>query len=149
MKKQKRVVKTREQIVKELQGNEKFQKKLKFVKEQAYPALIEATKSIDDATSNLSIINSLLMEKFLGRMKEVNFVELDIVKSLSSEDPKYEPLKKFLELFYGMSAFEAKEHLEGLKAEISLFLNEENKNRSLSDLKTKWLDETFETKTNE
>lgn len=139
--KKKRVNKTREEIISDLKNNQKFQEKMKFTKEVFYPALCKATKSIDDAQQNLNIINSIMMEKFLGFMKDKKFSELKMEEMLSPEDEKYEAIKDMLALFNDKSVFETKEFFEGMKQEINLFVNEENKERALSDLHTKWLDE--------
>ena len=139
--KEKRVNKTKEELLKELRGNQKFIEKMKFTKEVFYPALLNASKSIDDASSFLSSINNIMMEKFLGYMKEKNFGELKLVDMLDPKDEKYDELKKMLTLFDDKSVFDAKEYIEGMRNEISLFLGEEAKNRPLSSLKTKWLDE--------
>lgn len=67
--------------------------------------------------------------------------ELKIVDNLSKDDTKYEALKDMLQLFDDYSVFDAKDMLEGMKNEITLFLVEENKARTLDDLKRKWIDE--------
>lgn len=141
MKKEKRIQKTRDQLLKDLRNNKRFQEKMMFTREVFYPALSRATKNIDDAISNLSIINSMMMEKFLGFMKETKFKELKIVDSLSVTDPKYKELKEMLELFDEYNVFDAKDLMEGMKNEINLFLSEENKSRTLADLKQVWLDQ--------
>jgi len=125
----------------DLKNNAKFQEKMKFAKEVFYPALIKASKNIDDAQMFLSSISTIMMEKFLGFMKEKKFVELNLVEQLSPLDSKYEELKSMLALFDTFNVFEAKELLEGMRQEISLFLNEEAKERSLESLKCRWLDE--------
>ena len=140
-KKGSQVNKTKEELIADLQKNAAWMAKMKFVKESFYPALCKATNSIEDATSNLTIINSVIMDKFLGRMKEVKMKDIDIYSNLSKTDPQYENLKAMLELFDDLSVSEAKEYFEGLKQEIGLFLNEEQKQRKLEDLKTRWLDE--------
>jgi len=137
----KRKNKTKAELIAELKGNQKFVEKMKFTKEVFYPALVSASKNIDDSLSFLTSINNIVMEKFLGYMKEKNFGELKLVDMLDPKDEKYEELKSMLELFSGKSVFEAKEFLEGMKQEIQLFINEENKTRPLSSLKTQWLDE--------
>ena len=114
---------------------------MKFIKESFYPALLKATTSIEDAVQNLTIINSVMMEKFLGFMKEKKFSDLDVYSNLSKDDPKYEDLKADVDLFNGMSVFEAKEYLEGMKQEINLFIADEQKVRGLDTLPTKWIDE--------
>ena len=140
-KKQAPKVRSKEQILADLKANEKFQEKMTFIKTKVYPALCEATTSIDDATQNLSIINSIIMEKFLGFMKEKTMKDINIYTNLSEKDEKYEELKAFLSLFDDYTIFDTKDILEGLKNEITLFITEENKTRKLADLKTKWLDE--------
>ena len=82
-----------------------------------------------------------MMEKFLGMMKEKKFKDLDVYSNLSKDDPKYEDLKEMLNLFDEMTVFEAKEYLEGMKQEISLFIADEQKVRGLETLPTKWIDE--------
>lgn len=139
MNKQKQVHKTREELIADLKNNKDFQVKMKFTKEVFYPALSNATTSIEDALQNLSIINSFIMEKFLGFMKEKKMSDINIIDSLSKDDAHYYEMKTMLELFNDYSIFEAKELLEGMRAEIQLFLSEENKSRTLHDLKVKWL----------
>src|ERR1035437_4656092 len=117
-----------------IQRKEEFDVKLKFIKEQFYPALCKATTSIEDALQNLTIINSIMMEKFLGKMKETTMKDINIYTNLSMSDPNYEALKSMLELFDDKNVFETKEYFEGMRGEISLFLNDEQKERKLEDL---------------
>ena len=124
-----------------IQRKEEFDVKIKFIKEQFYPALCKATTSIEDALQNLTIINSIMMEKFLGKMKETTMKDINIYTNLSMSDPNYEALKSMLELFDDKNVFETKEYFEGMRGEISLFLNDEQKERKLEDLKTVWADE--------
>lgn len=135
---------TTEQILEQTRKRAEWVEKMKFVKEVFYPALCKATNSIEDAMQNLTIINSVIMEKFLARMKEVTMKDIDIYTNLSPSDPQYENLKAMLELFDDKSVFEAKELFEGMKQEIQLFLNDEQKERKLEDLKCKWIDELNE-----
>lgn len=140
-KKSKPQFRSREEIIKQLKGNKEFQEKMSFTRDKFYPALTNATKNIDDAIQNLSIINSVVMEKFLALMKEKKFSELNIVDSLSKTDPKYYEMKVMLELFDDYNVFDAKTLMEGMKSEINLFLSEENKSRTLADLKQVWIDQ--------
>ncbi len=141
MKTKPRVPKTKEQIIADLRNNAEWTSKMKFVKESLFPALCKATTSIEDALSNLSIINTVILEKFLARMKTVKMKEIDIYSNLSKDDPQYEGLKTLLNLFDDMSINDAKELLEGMRSEINLFLQEEQKTRTLDSLPTKWLDD--------
>lgn len=133
--------KTKAELLADLKGNKDFVEKMKFTREQFYPALVEATTSIEDAQNQLYLINTMLMQKFLDKMKEFKFSEMGLSEIINDKDPKAEPLKEMLALFADRSVFEAKEIMEGMKAEINLFISEENKERSLADLKTKWIDE--------
>lgn len=132
---------TTEQILEQTRKNAEFKDKMDFVKNKFYPALCNATTSINDALQNLTIINSVIMEKFLARMKEVTVKEIDIYTNLSADDPQYEGLKAMLGLFDEMNVFDAKQYLEGMKDEINTFLSDEQKERKLEELKTKWIDE--------
>lgn len=132
---------TTEQILEQTRRNAEFKDKMSFVKNKFYPALCKATTSIEDALQNLTIINSVIMEKFLSRMKEVKIKDIDIYANLSLEDPQYDNLKEMLELFDDMSVFEAKSFFEGMKSEIGTFINDEQKQRKLEDLPVKWIDE--------
>lgn len=141
MPKQKRRNKTKEELLLDLKKNEKFMAKMKFTKEKFFPALIEATDSVEDATIFLGSINTILMEEFLGFMKEKKFSDLNLVNKLDQKDENYEKYKALLSLFDEMNVFEAKDLIEGMKNEINLFIQEEMKNRKLDSLPTRWLDE--------
>jgi len=141
MSKPKQKLRSREELLSDLKKNADFQKKMSFTKNVFYPALIEASKNIDDAQTFLGSINTVMMESFLGYMKEKKFGELKLQDKLDTKDEKHDQLVSMLDLFNDMSIFEAKDLLEGMKREISLFLSEENKVRKLSDIKPQWLDE--------
>lgn len=134
-----RVVRTKEELLRDLQKRSDFIEKMTFIKEKFYPALIEATTSIEDATQNLNIINSIIMEKFLGLMKEKKVGELNIYSNLSDKDPKYEQLKALLGLFDDMDVFSAKEYFEGVKMEIEQFKADYWKDKTLNELPAKWM----------
>lgn len=139
--KKKRTNRTREQIIADLHNSKQFQIEMAFAKDVFYPALCEASKSIDDASMFLSSINTIMMEEFLGFMKEKTFGDLKLESKLDPKDEKHEELKKFLDLFKDKSVYDAKSCIEGMRSEIQLFLNEESKERQLKDLKTNWLSE--------
>lgn len=134
-------IRSKEELLADLKNNAKFQEKMAFAKDVFFPKLVAATKSIDDASMFLSSINTVIMQDFLGRMKEVNIKDMNLSDKLDPKDEKYEQLVDLISIFNEMSVFEAKELLEGMKAEISLFVQEELKERPLSDLRTRWLDQ--------
>ncbi len=138
--KKKQVHKTKAELIADLKKNKDWVEKMKFTREVFYPALCNASKNIDDAVSFLGSINSVMMEIFLGFMKEKKFGELDIISKLDKKDSKYTELAEMLALFDDYSVFDAKSLFEGMRTEIQLFTNEELKERSLDTLKTVWLD---------
>ena len=141
MSKPKTPVKTKEQLLAELKGNEQFKAKMAFTRERFYPALVEASTSIEDAMTNLSSINTVVMQTFLGFMKDKKFGELDMVSKMDSKAPKFEEIKAMLDLFGDMSVYEAKELIEGMRMEIGMWVQEDNRMRNLKDLPKRWIDE--------
>jgi len=137
----KRANKSKEEILAGLKQNADFQKKMKFIKETFFPALCAASQSIDDAQILLTGFNNQVMQAFLGKMKEVYVKDLQLDAQLDKDNPKYAENQILVAHFQEMPVFEAKELIEGMKNEITLFLTEENKKRPLSELQTKWLDE--------
>ena len=140
-KKEKRVEKSKEQLLAELRMNEAFKKRMKFIKTQFFPALILASKNVDDAQMLLTGFNNIIMQTFLGLMKEKTVKDLNLEGKLATENDHFQESKDLLSLFADMSVFEAKEMVEGMKNEIALFQNEYWKSTSLADLPVKWLDE--------
>lgn len=139
--KEKRVMKTKDELMVEMRNNQKFIEKMKFAKEKFYPAIIKASRNIDDASMFLSSINSIIMEKFLGEMKLKKLSDLKLIEVLDEKDEKYEDYKELLSLFDDFSVFDSKDYIEGMRNEIQLFISEEMKERTLDTLRTRWLDE--------
>ena len=69
----KKIFRKKEEILADLKKNKDFQEKMKFTKEVFYPALCEASKNIEDATMFVGSISTVMMDKFLGLMKEKKF----------------------------------------------------------------------------
>jgi len=140
-KSQNNLSKDREKLLKDLKLNPVFIEKMAFTKEKFFPALVEASKSVNDAKIFLTSMSNILMDKFLAKMKEVKMSELNLTEILDKKSEKYEEFKKLIALFDDKDLFTSKELLEGMKGEIDLWINEEFNTRKLSDLKLKWLDE--------
>lgn len=140
-KKPKQVYRSKEEIISELKKNEEFKKKIKFSRETFYPALCKASTNIEDAQMLLAGFNTVIMQTFLGLMKDKKLGELDLQSKLDSTNPKHTEQIALLNLFEDMTIFEAKDHIESMKSEIGLFLSDEQRERSLESLKTKWIDE--------
>jgi bifunctional ADP-heptose synthase (sugar kinase/adenylyltransferase) len=141
MKKQKRVVKSKEELLAEMKGNAKFIIKMKFAKEQFYPAVVDLGVSVDETKMFLSSINNGLMEKFLQRMKELTFKDLDLISGLDPKGENFDKYKALLALFDDMSVFEAKEHLESMRNDIDIWITDEMRERKMDSVKARWIDE--------
>jgi len=133
--------KSKDELLADLKANPAFQEKLIFARDVFYPALINATTSIDDASVLLGVFNTMLMQEFLAFMKDKTMKDLKLADKLDPFNEKFNESKALLALFDDMTVYDAKDHIEGMRNEIQLFLNEEAKSRLLSDLKTKWLDQ--------
>ncbi len=133
--------KDRAELIADLKKNQDWVNKMLFAKTKFYPALLDLDSSIDDIKMFLSSIDSVLMEKFLAKMKETKFSDLNLVEVLDPKDEKYQWYVKLLELFNGMSTYDARDTIAGMRGEIDTFLQDELKNRKLDTLKVKWLDE--------
>lgn len=139
--KEKRVVKSKEELLAEMKNNTRFIEKMKFVREKLYPAVVESSDNIDDAKMFLSSINTVLMERFLDQMKKKTFKELGIIDGLDKDGEKFGKYQKLLALFDDMSVFDAKDYIEGMRSEIDLWITDELKERPMSTLKVTWIDE--------
>ncbi len=139
--KTKRKFKNKEEVIKDLQKSQEFVKKMDFVKNKFYPALLGSSYSIDDAQSFISSLSTMIMQEFLQTMKERRMGELNLVSKLDEKEEKHDELVNLVRIFDDMTLFDAKELIEGMKSEISLFINQELKDRPLSSLKATWIDE--------
>jgi len=135
------VPKSREQLIAEMKKSAKWQEKMKFVKEKFYPAILDIDSSISNTKMFVSSINQMMMEKFLGYMREKKFSELKMVEILDKKDENYDKYVALLELFNDLSVFDAKDMIEGMSGEIGTFIEDDLKERKISDLKVKWIDQ--------
>lgn len=136
-------VKNASDVIDNLKKDPKFVEKMKFTKEVFMPALIKASTSIDDATTFLSSISTVLMQKFLEEMKQKKMSDLKLVDGLDVNSPKYAEVKALLELFNDQSVFDARSSIEGMVNEINVFVDDELKGRTLDTLKMQWIDEKY------
>lgn len=134
-------LRSKEQLIKELQDNSKFKVKMKFTREQFYPALVKASTSIDDAQNLLGSLNTMIMQEFLSDMKSKKFSALKLEDKLDKDNPKYPEFIAMLDLFKESNIFDAKDCIEGMRSEIDLFMKDEREKRTLDTLETKWVDQ--------
>lgn len=139
-----RVNLTEEQIAAQMKAKAEFKRRMVFIKEKFWPALCDAATSIEDAKVLLTGFNNTVMQTFLTLMKEKNIKDLELSTKLDAASDKFLENAKLLELFNDMSVFEAKEYIEGMRHELDTFIMDEMKERPLSSLKVKWIDEVQE-----
>ena len=139
--KQKHIPKSKEELIADLKKSQKWQEKMKFTKEKFYPAILAIDSSVDETKTFLASINSVLMEKFLGKMRELKMSDLKLQDALDPKDVKYQWYVALIDLFNEMSVFDCKDLIEGMRNEIDTFILDELKGRKISTLKTLWLDE--------
>lgn len=133
--------KSKEEILKDIKTNTDFQKRMTFVKEKFWPALVEASTSIEDAKMLLTGFNNIIMQSFLALMKEKQIKDLGLAAKLDAKSDKFLENQKLLELFIDMDVYTAKDYIEGMRNELDTFIMDELKVRPLSSLKVKWIDE--------
>lgn len=141
MQKPKRVLKSKEELLAEMKNNVQFIQKMEFVRGKIYPAVVAMNQSVDETKMFLSSINNVLMEKFLGKMKELTFKDLDLIGGLDNKSEDYDKYKALLTLFDDMSVFDAKDYLEGMRNEIDTWVNDELRDKKMADLKVTWIDQ--------
>lgn len=131
---------SKEQIEKKMQNVQRAKELRIFVKDKFYPALIEATTSIDDAKFLLSSFSNMVMEQFLSEMKEKKFIDLELHTKLDKNAPNYKEYVNLLALFGDENVYDTRELIEGMKGEIDQLITNELKDRKLETLKTNWLE---------
>lgn len=141
MQKPKRVLKSKEELLAEMKGNAAFIAKMHFVREKLYPAVVNIGDNVEETKMFLSSINNVLMEKFLGKMKELTFKDLQIIAGLDAKGEKFDKYSELLALFDDMSVFDAKDYLEGFRSEIDTWVTDEMRDKPMKDLKVKWIDQ--------
>ena len=133
--------KTKLEIAEDMRRQQKARYLRAFIKEKFYPALMEASTSIDDAKFLLSSLSNMVMENFLAQMKETKFVSLNLGAKLDKKAKNFPQYAAMLALFADENVLQARELIEGMKSEIELFINDEMKKRKLDTLTTNFLQE--------
>lgn len=131
--------KTKEEIEADMKRIAEVKRLRSLVKDTIYPAVVEASISIDDSKFLLHSFSTMMMDKFLESMKEVKFTDLKLVDRLDPKAPKHAEYVKLLALFGNETVFTARELIEGMKMEIEMMISNEMKERKLETLKTNFL----------
>lgn len=131
-----RTNKTKEQLEFEL----KVAAKRKLIIESFYPALVEATESVDEASMLLSATVSLIMEEAMNTLREKKLEEIRsrIVKKLCPNDERLLKIENLMGIFDKLSLFETRGHFESMKSVIEQMKIEDMQGRKLDSLNPKW-----------
>lgn len=113
----------------------------KFVKDQFFPALCKASSSISDADTFLMSFTSMLMDSFLGLMKDKKFGTLGLSEKLDKKAPNHKEIKALVDLFNDMPVSEARKIIEGMKDEIRFFYKKDMQKRKLEDVPMEFYDD--------
>lgn len=131
-----RTPKTKEELERELRLN----KNRAFVKDIFYPALEEATISVDEASMLLQALISLIMEEAMETLKNTEMSQISgrLVSKLTSDNERVLAIEKLVNAFKGQTLFEARGNIEGMNAVISQMKIDEMQNRTLSSMNVNW-----------
>jgi len=128
-------------ITKEQLYNEQERKhKQIFIKEKFYPALCDATISVDEAGFLLQAMTSLIMEEAMNTLRTTRMkqVRSSMVKKLTKGDERVLQIESLISLFDGLTLFDTRAYVEGMKAVIEQMKIDEMASRKLDSLKVNW-----------
>lgn len=138
MKKEKRVNKTKEQLLEEQKQREETLRLRSIVKEQIYPLLLEKSKSIDDAKIFSSTVSISIKQAFNNTMRKMLVEELKL-KGMLSESEEKERYEKMFDILNTETIFNALKMIDEMPNAIDGFIREEMCKRPLSELKADFL----------
>lgn len=140
MSKPKKPVRSKEEIIADEKRKKEIERKKSLIVDKFYPALIEATISVDESKALIQAIGTLMMEEVLKTMKERNFLEIkqSLIDKLCTDGERIEQITSLLSTFDGENLFVAREITEGMTRAIEAMITDEMRDRNLGTLKTKW-----------
>jgi len=127
---------TKEQIARDME----VARKRKIVVEKFYPALGQATISVDEAKMLIQAISSSIMEEVLATMRErkLDAIYGRLVKRLAPDGARQLQIEALLNTIRDENLFVAREIVEGMQRAIAQMLHDEEKGRKLESLKPDW-----------
>ncbi len=127
---------TKEQLARQ----QEVARKRKIIVEEFYPALVQATVSVDEAKMLISAASSLLMEDVLQTMKERKFDEIyeKLVRRLTPDDVRLLEIEKLFATLKGENLFVAREIIEGMSRAIEHMVLKDLQGRKLDTLNADW-----------
>lgn len=131
---------TKEDLERQEANKKEIARKRVVIVEKFYPALIEATVSVDEAKALINALGTLLMEDTLRTMRERKFADISqsLQDMLCRDGERVPEIKKLLETLHGENLFVAREIIEGMTRAIEAMVTEELRGRRLDTLKPHW-----------
>lgn len=136
--KQKRINKSKEQLLEEAKQKEEVLKLRKIVKEEIYPLLLEKSKSIDDAKVFCNTVSVAIKQSFNNRMRELKVAELGL-KGMLAQSQEKERYEKMFDILNSHTIMNALKMIDDLPTAIDGFIREEMCSRPLNGLKAELL----------
>jgi hypothetical protein len=144
-KKEKRAVKTKEEIAHGMEMQYEQTRQRKLIKERVYPFLLENSKSISDAKNLCYAASSAIESTYQMKMQEeqkrlsgLRLSDMEVSKNVNAEENKRD--LDFLDFFSEEKVSTAAGLIQGLKQVIESFEREESIKRPLSSLPAELLD---------
>lgn len=140
MGKPKKIPRTKEQLIQEAENKKEISRKHHLIVDSFYPALINATISVDEAKALIHVMGSLIMEEVLKTMKFRRFSEVteSLHQHLAKDGERSKEIRILLESLNGENLFVAREIIEGMSKAIGAMEVAEMRTRNLSTLKADW-----------
>ena len=115
-------------------------RKRSIIIDKFYPALIEATISVDESKALISAMANLLMEEVLRTMKDRKFDDIidSLQKVLCQDGQRKNEISALLNTLKGENLYVAREIIEGMTRAIETMIIDEMRERNLKTLIPKW-----------
>ena len=143
MKKEKEVVKSKEQIAHEMKQVQEVLRLRKFSQKKFFPFLKKHTKSISDARTFLQIIDTVVKGAFNEGLSTTTVGSLGIEKKIkeTAPDAEQEKFREVLAMFEGESVMSFIKIVSDFEKVIGGLVQEWESRGKLSDLKSPFPDE--------
>lgn len=140
MAKPKTPVRTKDQIIADELRAKEISRKRVIVVDYLYPALKEATVSVEEAKALTAAISQLIMAESMKLMREKRFVDISesMLAVLCQDGQRKEEITKLLSVFNGENLFTTRELVEGMTSAIDKMIREDMQGRKLETLNADW-----------
>ncbi len=124
----------------QIQRDNEIARKRKFIIDKFFPALKEATISVDESTMLLQATVALVMEEAMEtlRTKKVKDIKNRLIKRLAPNDERLLQIERLIGLFDDLTLFETRGHFESMKAVIEQMKIDEMQARKLDSFTIDW-----------